>query len=126
MKVKEKRRSGPYPYWFLIVPGIIYVIFFIVPTISSFYYSFTRWDLFTATWIGFKNYQSFFAEQALVIGLRNTVIYAVVTCGLKVVIGMALAVLCTSHKYCPRLPPVGHLLPGPGQHGRGWCHVRAT
>jgi raffinose/stachyose/melibiose transport system permease protein len=95
-KVKEKKRSGPYPYWFLIIPAVIYAIFFIVPTLSSFYYSFTRWDLFTATWIGFKNYQSFFAEQALVIGLRNTLIYAVLTSGLKVVLGMALALLLTS------------------------------
>jgi raffinose/stachyose/melibiose transport system permease protein len=95
-KVQEKRRSGPYPYWFLIIPAIIYAIFFIVPTLSSFYYSFTRWDLFTATWIGLKNYQSFFAEQALVIGLRNTLIYAVLTSGLKVVLGMALALLLTS------------------------------
>jgi raffinose/stachyose/melibiose transport system permease protein len=94
--VQEKRRSGPYPYWFLIIPAIIYAIFFIVPTLSSFYYSFTRWDLFTATWIGLKNYQSFFAEQALVIGLRNTLIYAVLTSGLKVVLGMALALLLTS------------------------------
>jgi raffinose/stachyose/melibiose transport system permease protein len=92
----RKKRSAPYPYWFLVIPGIIYVIFFLVPTFSSFYYSFTRWDLFTATWIGFKNYQSFFAEQALVIGLRNTLIYAVLTSGLKVVLGMALALLLTS------------------------------
>ena len=47
------------------------------PTILSFYFSFTRWDLFTSTWIGLKNYVTFFNEQALVIGLRNTLIYAV-------------------------------------------------
>jgi raffinose/stachyose/melibiose transport system permease protein len=91
-----KKRPGPYPYWFLVVPGIIYFLFFVVPTFSSFYYSFTRWDLSTAKWIGLQNYQTFFQEQALVIGLRNTLIYAVLTSGLKVVIGMALALLLTS------------------------------
>ena len=40
---------------------IIYVIFFVVPTFASFYFSFTRWDLFTSTWIGLDNYQTFFA-----------------------------------------------------------------
>src|SRR6478752_1099127 len=84
-------RPGPYPYWFLIIPGLIYFVFFVVPTLSSFYYSFTRWDLFTSKWIGLANYQSFFQEQALIIGLRNTFIYAVMTSGLKVVLGMALA-----------------------------------
>jgi len=96
LKDREKKRPGPYSYWFYIVPGLIYTIFFIVPTFTSFYFSFTRWDLFTSTWIGLKNYQTFFAEQALVIGLRNTLIYAVLTSGLKVVLGMALALLLTS------------------------------
>src|SRR4029434_11227831 len=73
-----------------------YTIFFLVPTFASFYFSFPRWDLFTSTWIGLKNYQTFFEEQALILGLRNTLIYAVVTSGLKVVIGMALALLLTS------------------------------
>ena len=91
-----KKRPGPYPYWFYVAPALIYAIFFIVPTIASFYYSFTRWDLFTATWIGLDNYQTFFEEQALILGLRNTLIYAVITSGLKVVIGMALALLLTS------------------------------
>jgi raffinose/stachyose/melibiose transport system permease protein len=91
-----KKRPGPYPYWFYVAPALIYVIFFIIPTIASFYYSFTRWDLFTATWIGLDNYRTFFEEQALILGLRNTLIYAVVTSGLKVVIGMALALLLTS------------------------------
>ena len=95
-KAGPAKRRGPYPFWFLLVPGIIYLVFFVVPTLSSFYFSFTRWDLFTSRWIGLENYRSFFAEQALVIGLRNTLIYAVLTSGLKVVLGMALAVLLTS------------------------------
>ena len=90
------RRGGPYPYWFYLPAAAIYTVLFLVPTISSFYFSFTRWDLFTSTWIGLRNYQLFFQEQALVIGLRNTLIYATMTAGLKVVIGLLLAVLLTS------------------------------
>jgi raffinose/stachyose/melibiose transport system permease protein len=93
---EERGRRGPYPYWFYLPAAIIYVIFFITPTILSFYFSFTRWDLFTSTWIGLKNYVTFFNEQALVIGLRNTLIYAVMTSGLKVVLGLLFAVLLTS------------------------------
>jgi raffinose/stachyose/melibiose transport system permease protein len=91
-----RKRAGPYPYWFYFIPGIIYAIFFLVPTVASFYYSFTRWDLFTSTWTGLENYRTFFGEQALITGLRNTLIYAVLTSGLKVVLGMALALLLTS------------------------------
>ena len=88
---RDRTRTGS-----IIPAAIIYVIFFVIPTFSSFYFSFTRWDLFTSTWIGLKNYQTFFHEQALIIGLRNTLIYAVITSGLKVVLGMALALLLTS------------------------------
>ena len=95
-KSRGKKRPGPYPYWFYIPAAIIYAVFFMIPTISSFYFSFTRWDLFTSTWIGLKNYQTFFHEQALITGLGNTLIYAVITSGLKVVLGMALALLLTS------------------------------
>jgi raffinose/stachyose/melibiose transport system permease protein len=91
-----RKRVGPYPLWFLLIPGAIYVIFFVVPTLASFYYSFTRWDLYTATWIGLENYQTFFQEQALVIGLRNTLVYAVITSGLKVILGFILALILTS------------------------------
>jgi raffinose/stachyose/melibiose transport system permease protein len=93
---RREERKGTYPYWFYLPATIIYTIFFLVPTFASFYFSFTRWDLFTSTWIGLKNYQTFFAEQALITGLGNTLIYAVITSGLKVVLGMALALLLTS------------------------------
>jgi raffinose/stachyose/melibiose transport system permease protein len=95
--VKRMRAGkGPYPYWFYLPAGIIFVVFFVTPTLVSFYFSFTRWDLFTSTWIGLRNYENFFNEQALVIGLRNTLIYATMTSSLKVVLGMLLAVLLTS------------------------------
>jgi raffinose/stachyose/melibiose transport system permease protein len=87
--------KSTYSYWFYVPAGAIYFIIFIVPTVISFYYAFTRWDLFTSTWIGLDNFRQFFAEQSLRIGLRNTLIFAVITSGLKV-LGMLLAVLLTA------------------------------
>ena len=95
-RARGRRGGGPYPYWFYLPAAVIFTVFFLIPTIASFYFSFTRWDLFTSTWIGLDNYKTFFQEQALVIGLRNTLIYATMTAGLKVVIGLLLAVLLTS------------------------------
>ncbi|HET7725602.1 MAG TPA: sugar ABC transporter permease [Propionibacteriaceae bacterium] len=85
-----------YPLWFLIPSATLFVIFFLVPTVASFYFAFTRWDLQSATWIGFENFQLFFAEPQLSGGLVHTLIYAVVTSGSKVVLGLPLAVLLTS------------------------------
>jgi raffinose/stachyose/melibiose transport system permease protein len=71
-------------------------VFFVVPTFSSFFFSLTRWNLSDFELIGLDNFVAFFQESALVTGLKNTLIYAVVTCGLKVVLGIVLAQLLTS------------------------------
>lgn len=85
-----------YPHWFYIPAGIVFAIFFVVPTLSAFYFSLTRWTLFDATYIGFDNYRRFFQDPQLTAGLRNTVIYAIMTSGLKVIISLPLAMLLTS------------------------------
>jgi raffinose/stachyose/melibiose transport system permease protein len=91
-----KRARSPYPYWFYLPAAIIYAVLFLVPTVTSFYFSLTRWSIFNSKFIGFDNFVTFFQEPALVSGLVHTLIYAVLTSGLKVVLGMLLAVLLTS------------------------------
>src|SRR5829696_1392431 len=91
-----RKNKSPYPYWFYVPAAVIFFVFFVVPTFSSFFFSLTRWDLSTWEFIGLDNSVAFFQESALVIGLKNTLIYAVVTCGLKVVLGILLAQLLTS------------------------------
>ena len=85
-----------YTHWFYVPAGVIYAVVFVVPTLISFYFAFTRWDLFSSQWIGLDNFRQFFSEQSLRSSLRNTLVYAVLTSGLKVVIGMMLAVLLTA------------------------------
>ena len=93
---KPVMRRSPYPGWFFLPAAIIYGLLFLAPTFSSLYYSLTRWTLFDSTFIGFGNFAQFFREPFLVQGLVNTVYYAVVTSGLKVVLGLMLAILLTS------------------------------
>ena len=85
-----------YSRLFYLPAGAIFIVFFLVPTAMSFFFSFTRWTLFEWEWIGTENFRQFFREPALVNGLRNTVVYAFVTSSLKVVLGLMLAVLLTS------------------------------
>jgi raffinose/stachyose/melibiose transport system permease protein len=93
---RRRRRRSPYPYWFYLPAFAIFFVFFILPTFSSFYYSLTRWTLFDSEFIGLDNFTQFFEEPALTKGLTNTLIYAFFTSGMKVVLGMLLAVLLTS------------------------------
>ncbi|WP_100408150.1 carbohydrate ABC transporter permease [Bacillus solitudinis] len=88
-----------YSYTLLIPAAVIYIILFIVPTILSFFFSFTRWNLRDWEWIGFENYLMFFQESSLMIGFKNTFIFAIVTAGLKVIFGLLFAVfLCSKLK----------------------------
>ncbi|GAB3881626.1 carbohydrate ABC transporter permease [Terrabacter terrigena] len=88
-------QAQTYPFWFYVPAGAVYAVVFIIPTVISFYFAFTRWTLFESEFIGLDNFRQFFSEQALVSSLRNTLVYAVVTSGLKVVLGMLFAVLLT-------------------------------
>ncbi len=85
-----------YPYWFYLPAALVFGVFFVVPTALAFYFSLTRWTLFDATFIGLDNYVEFLGDPQLVSGLRNTIIYAVMTSGLKVIISLPLAMLLTS------------------------------
>lgn len=85
-----------YPYWYYAPAGIIFIGVFIVPTVLAFYFSLTRWSLFDSTFIGFTNYKTFLTDAELLTGLKNTVIYAVLTSGFKVILALPLAALLTS------------------------------
>jgi raffinose/stachyose/melibiose transport system permease protein len=85
-----------YPNWFYLPAAIVFGVFFVVPTVLAFYFSLTRWSLFNAEFIGLDNYAAFLSDPQLMAGLRNTIIYAVLTSGLKVIIALPLAMLLTT------------------------------
>ncbi|MFC6364346.1 carbohydrate ABC transporter permease, partial [Nonomuraea thailandensis] len=90
------RRRSAYPYWLYLPAGVVYVVIFLVPTAMAFYFALTRWTLFDSEFVGLQNFRDFLAEQNLRIGFQNTIVYAVLTSGLKVVLGLLLGVLLTS------------------------------
>jgi raffinose/stachyose/melibiose transport system permease protein len=85
-----------YPYWFLLPAAVIYIVLFLLPTFASFFFSLTRWTLTDWVFIGLDNFKQFFSEPQLFSGLTHSLIFAVVTTGLKAVISLLLAVLLTS------------------------------
>jgi raffinose/stachyose/melibiose transport system permease protein len=89
-------KTALYNKWFLTPLLLIYAVIFLVPTFISFYFALTVWNLQDVRFVGLENFKTFFSEYSLNIGIKNTLIYAVLTCGLKVIFGLALAVLLTS------------------------------
>ena len=92
---KRRAAASMYPRWFYLPAGVLYLVLFAVPTFASFYFSLTRWTLFDVEFIGLDNFATFIHEPMLVEGFVNTFIYGFVTSGLKVVLGLAIAVLLT-------------------------------
>ena len=88
--------ATPYPHWFYLPAGLIFGLIFVAPTVLSLYFSMTRWTLFDADFIGLDNFVEFFQDAQLTLSARNTIIYAIVTSGLKVIIGLLLATFLTS------------------------------
>jgi raffinose/stachyose/melibiose transport system permease protein len=105
VKPRRKRRPrSPYPQWFYLPAGVVYVGLFLVPTFASFYFAFTRWTIFNSQFIGLDNFREFFNDPQLTKGFTNTLIYAVITSGVKVVLGMLLGIFLTS-----QIPARGYL-----------------
>ena len=93
---RTRRKHNPYPLWFHIPGGVLFIVLFAVPTFASFYFSLTRWTLFDTEFIGLENYKLFFTEPMMVTGFVNTFIYGVATSAAKVVLGLALGILLTA------------------------------
>jgi raffinose/stachyose/melibiose transport system permease protein len=89
-------KDKAYPHSFYIPAAVVYTVLFLVPTAMAFFFSLTRWTLFDWEFIGLDNFVLFFNRPALLSSMRNTLVYAVVTSGLKVIFGLLLAVLFTS------------------------------
>ena len=85
-----------YSYWFYVPSAVVFGIFFLAPTALAFYFSLTRWTIFDATFIGLENYRYFFRDPQLTLALKNTLIFAFLTSGLKILLGLPIALLLTS------------------------------
>ncbi len=85
-----------YSIWFVVPALIIFGIFFILPTVLSFALSLFNWTFTDMTFAGLRNYKTFFSDSSMTIGIKNTLIYAIATCGIKVILGFFIGVFLTS------------------------------
>ena len=85
-----------YSNWFLLPAMIIFVGLFLLPMVASLFFSLTVWNFKDYTFVGLDNFKMFFTERSLNIGIKNTLIYAFLTCTLKVVLAFFIAIFLTS------------------------------
>lgn len=92
----KKIEARAYPYWLALPALVLFLLFFIVPSLLGFLLSFTHTmgvDISKNTFAGFSNYLDIFEEQQLRGAIANTFVFAVITTFGKVLAGMVLAVI---------------------------------
>ncbi|PHV70254.1 ABC transporter [Sporanaerobium hydrogeniformans] len=85
-----------YSNWFLVPAMTIFIVMFLVPMVISLFFSLTVWNFRDYTFVGLDNFKMFLTEASLNIGIKNTLIYAILTCLLKVVLAFFIANFLTS------------------------------
>lgn len=85
-----------YSNWFIVPAMVVFAVFFLLPMVISFFFSMTVWDFNSFTFCGFDNFKTFFSDSSLSSSVINTLIYAILTCALKLIIAFFLAVFLTS------------------------------
>lgn len=90
MKIAKRLYS-----YYLIVPALaLYGIFYVLPTVIGLFYSFTDWrlDNEAIAFNGLDNFRRIFTDEVLLLAIKNTVFFAVVTVIGKNVLAIILAV----------------------------------
>lgn len=84
--------------WVFILPALVgTLIFIIIPVICSFGLSFAKWDLLNPIqFVGLANYREIFSEALFYKILLNTVVFALATSVLGVIIPLVLACILNS------------------------------
>ena len=91
-RLEKKIYSG----W-LAAPGfLIFIVIYVIPTLSSFYFGFCTWNLKEAKWTGLSNFTQFFTMYNTKFAIPNTLKYTAIETVITVVLGLLLAVYLTS------------------------------
>lgn len=95
MKTKGRIGSRRGGYLFLILPLLIYGVFFILPNVSSLVYSLFSWNGISEerTFVGLANFKKMLADRIFRTALINTVKYTVTLVLFQTLIGFLLALL---------------------------------
>ena len=87
------------PYIIMAIPAVsIFSVFFIIPLIFTTKYSFYNWTNFSPDIVfsGLKNYKQLLADGIILKGLKNTLVFAILTVSIQSLISLPVSVLLNS------------------------------
>lgn len=94
-------KNRTYPFYFASGALVLYLLFFVLPSLLGLLYSFTDWNSYSSevNFVGLDNVRLIFSStssQNYLSFIKNTVVFTISTIFLKTVIALGLAVLLTS------------------------------
>lgn len=100
MNRTRKLRKELMDFSFLLPSLLVFVLIILLPLIEGVQFTFTDWDGISATknFVGFHNYFTVFHDRDLLVPIRNTAIFTVVTVILVNAVGLGLALL-VNHEF---------------------------
>lgn len=91
---RAERQSLPWVYLFLLPTLILFITFYLVPIITVFTTSLSRWDGFNAPkWNGFTNYVRLFSQDSFMYSLKNLFWWSIIASTVHVGFGVLIAYL---------------------------------
>lgn len=87
-----------YPFYFAGAALLLYLTFYVIPSLMGFYFAFTDWNSYTTQvrYVGLENFRIIFsAGKGYLHYIQNTVIFTIATIILKTIIALGLALLLT-------------------------------
>ncbi len=91
------KKNKIYPIWFIIAPLILYIVFFLTPSLLGVWYSFTDWNVRSKgiiNFIGIDNYiQIFTSNIDYSSGILNTLKFTLISNIVKLIPALFLAIL---------------------------------
>jgi len=91
----QRSSQKSYPLYFGLPAIAVFATLFLVPTITSFYYSLTNWNIHARTteFIGLENFRRLFADKKLVAAIWHTLVYAGSVTVLRNTFGLIIAMM---------------------------------
>ena len=92
-------------YLFLSPAIVFYMIFLVIPVAMSVYISFRRWNMLvplsSSVFIGLKNYQDLFRDELFLFAVKNTLVWAIGTVFIGMLIALLIAILILNVRWAP-------------------------
>lgn len=91
-------KKNMYPQWFLVIPLVLYVCFYLMPSLLGVFYSFTDWSSRTLSnglnFVGLQNYIDIFtSDKNYVTGIYHTIVFTIVSNIVKLIPALLLAIM---------------------------------